>query len=144
MASVAGHGTWKPIIVAASIAAGGVGPGVGAAGAQGRDGLLNGALIGAGAGAAAGVAFTHAVRDSDLTFGQYMRGALIFGAIGASAGLGVDALLNREPSGPPTARRTVLVTPAASAERLGVVVKWTWGSHTGAYGRAEASGHVLP
>src|SRR5688572_26567726 len=36
------------------------------ASAQGRDGLLNGTLIGAAAGAGAGIAFTHAVRDSDL------------------------------------------------------------------------------
>ena len=55
--------------------------------AQARDSLLNGA--------GTGVALTHAVRDSDLTFGQYAYGALIFGAIGAGVGVGVDALLSR-------------------------------------------------
>src|SRR5512145_301996 len=63
--------------------------------AQGRDGLLNGAVIGAVVGAGTGVAFTNAVRDSDLVFSQYARGALIFGAMGAGLGLGVDALLAR-------------------------------------------------
>jgi hypothetical protein len=36
--------------------------------AQGRDALLNGAVIGGAVGAGMGVAFTHAVRDSDLVF----------------------------------------------------------------------------
>ena len=40
------------------------------AGAQERDPLLNGAVAGAAVGAAAGIAFTHAVRDSDLVFSQ--------------------------------------------------------------------------
>jgi hypothetical protein len=63
--------------------------------AQSRDDLLNGMVIGAAVGAGAGVAFTHAVRDSDLSFGQYAYGALVFGAVGAGVGLGVDALLDR-------------------------------------------------
>ena len=63
------------------------------ASAQGRDALLNGAIIGAAAGAGVGIAFTHAVRDSDLVFTQYARGELVFGAIGAGIGVGVDALL---------------------------------------------------
>lgn len=50
-------------------------------------------LVLACVGAWAGVAFTHAVRDSDLAFSQYARGALIFGAI-AGVGVGVDALFN--------------------------------------------------
>jgi hypothetical protein len=56
--------------------------------AQGDDSVLNGTIIGAAVGAGLGVAFTHAVRDSDLTFSQYSRSALIFGAMGAGAGLG--------------------------------------------------------
>src|SRR5688500_8810998 len=63
--------------------------------AQGRDSLLNGTVIGAAVGASVGVGFTHAVRDSDLTVGQYASAALVFGAIGAGAGLGVDALFSR-------------------------------------------------
>lgn len=59
-----------------------------------RDGLLNGTVIGAAVGAGVGVAFAHAVRDSDLNFGQYARGALVFGAIGARVGLGADALFS--------------------------------------------------
>lgn len=94
--------------------------------AQGRDGLLNGAVIGAAVGAGAGVAFTHAVRDSDLTFGQYMRGALIFGAIGAGAGIGVDALFNRASSVPGTPRRRVLIAPAAWRGLKAVVVQLRW------------------
>src|SRR5258708_39595045 len=63
--------------------------------AQARDSLLNGAVIGAVVGAGTGVALTHAVRDSDLTFSQYAYGGLIFGAVGAGIGVGVDALLSR-------------------------------------------------
>ena len=95
----------------------------GQAHAQPRDGLLNGALIGAASGAVAGVAFTHAVRDSELTFSQYARGALIFGAMGAGLGLGVDALLARvspHPAAPPRVR----VVPIVWRDRAGVVVRW--------------------
>jgi hypothetical protein len=77
---------------------------------QGRDGLLNGPVIGA-VGAGAGVAFTHAVRDSDLGFGQYAYGALIFGAIGAGVGLGADALLDRASPIPGVPPRRVLIAP---------------------------------
>ena len=94
--------------------------------AQGRDSLLNGTVIGAALGAGAGVLFTHAVRDSDLTFGQYARGGLIFGAIGAGAGLGIDALLNRRSAGPEVTRRRVLVAPTIWRDVSGVVVKWRW------------------
>lgn len=93
---------------------------------QGRDSLLNGTIIGAAVGAGAGVLFTHAVRDSDLTFGQYARGGLIFGAIGAGAGLGVDALLNRRSADPGVTRRRVLVAPTIWRDVSGVVVRWRW------------------
>lgn len=94
--------------------------------AQGDDRVVNGAIIGAAVGAAAGVAFTHAVRDSDLTFSQYARGALIFGAIGAGAGIGLDALLNRSSSAVPQSRRPLLISPALWRDVAGVVVRWTW------------------
>jgi hypothetical protein len=100
--------------------------GGGQAYAQGRDSLLNGAVIGAAVGAGAGVAFTHAVRDSDLTFSQYMRGALIFGAIGAGAGIGVDALFNRASPVPGAPRRRVLIAPAAWRGLKAVVVQLRW------------------
>ena len=86
------------------------------AAAQGRDTLANGAIVGGVAGAAAGVAFTYAVRDSDLVFSQYARSALIFGAIGAGIGLGVDALL----------QRNITVAPTAAPGAKGVVVRWRW------------------
>ena len=92
--------------------------------AQG-DGRLNGALIGVAAGAGAGVAFTHAVRDSDLTFGQYTYGALIFGAIGAGVGLGVDALLDRSQSASNPPQR-VIVAPFLWRGVRAVAVKWRW------------------
>lgn len=95
--------------------------------AQGRDGLLNGALIGAAVGAGAGVAFTHAVRDSDLTFGQYMRGALIFGAIGAGAGIGIDALFDRASQRPGRSKPPrVLIAPAIWRRVAAVGVTWRW------------------
>jgi hypothetical protein len=84
--------------------------------AQARDGLVNGAAVGAAIGAGIGVAFTHAVRDSDLSFGQYSRSALIFGAMGAGIGLGVDALLHRR----------VVISPTLSRRVAGVGVLWRW------------------
>jgi drug/metabolite transporter (DMT)-like permease len=98
----------------------------GQARAQGGESVANGAIIGAAVGAGVGVAFTHAVRDSDLTFGQYARSALIFGAIGAGAGIGVDALFNRSHGQPPQARRPLLIAPGIWRNVAGVVVKWRW------------------
>jgi hypothetical protein len=94
--------------------------------AQARDPLLNGAVIGAVVGAGTGVAFTHAVHDSDLGFGQYAYGALIFGAIGAGIGVGVDALLNRAMPGTGVKPRRVLIAPTVWRHVGGVVVKWRW------------------
>ncbi len=97
----------------------------GPASAQARDRLLNGVVIGAAVGAGAGIAFTHAVRDSDLTAGQYARGALIFGAIGAGAGLGVDALLARGPR-PAFGARRLWIAPALWRNSSSVMVRWRW------------------
>ena len=96
------------------------------ASAQGRDGLLNGAAIGAAVGGGVGVAFTHAVRDSDLGFGQYAYGALVFGAIGAGVGVGIDALLNRAAPIPPINRRKVWISPIVRRSGTGVVMGWRW------------------
>ena len=93
--------------------------------AQGRDGLLNGAVIGGAVGAGVGIAFTHAVRDSDLTAGQYARSAIIFGALGTGAGLGVDALLSRGPR-PAFVSRRLWFTPAVWRDVSAVAVKWRW------------------
>ena len=93
--------------------------------AQGRDSLLNGTVIGAAVGAGLGVAFVYAVRDSDLVFSQYARGALIFGAMGAGIGLGIDALFNRAP-GPAATPPRVLMAPTVWRDVAGVVVKWRW------------------
>lgn len=92
--------------------------------AQARDGLLNGALIGGAVGAAAGIAFTHAVRDSDLVASQYARSGIIFGAIGAALGLGVDALFERVATSPLGAPPRVRVVPVVSRHRAGVAVTW--------------------
>ena len=97
----------------------------GQAHAQPRDGLLNGALIGAASGAVAGVAFTHAVRDSELTFSQDARGALIFGAIGAGLGLGIDALLNHVSPWPGVAPRRLRFVPAIGRGVAGLAATWT-------------------
>ena len=98
----------------------------GQASAQDRDSLLNGALIGGAIGAGIGIAFTHAVRDSDLTTGQYAYGGLVFGAIGAGAGLGVDALLNRSPR-PAVTRSGLFIAPAVGRVN-GLAVSWRWGT----------------
>ena len=95
------------------------------AAAQGRDGLLNGAVIGGAVGAGVGIVFTHAVRDSDLTAGQYARSAIIFGALGAGAGLGVDALLSRGRR-PAVAPRRLWIAPAVWRNVSAVAVKWRW------------------
>jgi hypothetical protein len=111
----------------------------GQASAQDRDSLLNGALIGGAIGAGVGIAFTHAVRDSDLTAGQYGYGALVFGAIGAGAGLGVDALLNRSPR--PAATRSGLFIAPAVGRVNGVAVIWRWGTEKyGGHGFTRSHG----
>ena len=94
--------------------------------AQGRDGLLNGAMIGAAVGAGIGVAVTHGVRDSDLVFGQYARGALVFAAMGAGVGVGIDALFNRVSSGPTVTPRRVLIAAAVWRNFAGVAARWRW------------------
>ena len=95
------------------------------ANAQSRDSLVNGAVIGAAIGAGTGVAFTYAVRDSDLVFSQYARGALVFGAIGAGVGLGIDALLHRT-AGPRMTPRRVVITPTVWRDVSRVAVMWRW------------------
>lgn len=90
------------------------------------DSLLNGACIGAAIGAGTGVAFTHATRDSDLTFGQYAYGALIFGAIGAGAGLGMDALFHRSRPATGAAPRGLFLAPVVWRDVKGVAVRWRW------------------
>jgi hypothetical protein len=94
--------------------------------AQGRDGVLNGGLIGAAVGAGTGVAFTHAVRDSDLTFTQYARGALVFGAIGAGVGVGVDALLNRAATSAGIPPRRLSIAPTVWRDIAGLALQWRW------------------
>ncbi len=112
--------------VLACVVFAGLAVGQGQAHAQARDSLLNGAVIGGVVGAGIGVAFTHAVRDSDLVFSQYARGALVFGAIGAAVGLGVDALLNRASPGPAVTPRRVSIAPTVWRDVAGVVVTWRW------------------
>ena len=97
------------------------------ASAQGRDNVLNGAIIGGAIGAGIGVGFSHAVRDSDLSFGQYAYGAAVFGAIGAGIGLGVDALFSRSfPRGTSAPPRRVLFAPIVWRNVAHVTVRWGW------------------
>ena len=97
------------------------------AAAQTRDGLLNGTLIGAAIGAGAGVAFTHAVRDSDLVFSQYLRGALIGGAFGAGLGVGVDALFHRQAGLPAsTSPRRFRILPLVGRDVRAGALSWRW------------------
>ena len=93
--------------------------------AQKRDSLLNGTVAGAAAGAGLGIAFTYAVRDSDLTAGQYARSAVIFGALGAGAGAGLDALLSRTNLPVFTSRRLSL-SPSVWHHRTAVAVRLRW------------------
>lgn len=92
----------------------------------GRDSLLNGTLIGLAVGAACGIAFTYAIRDSDLDAGSYAYGALIFGGIGAGVGLGIDALLDRTPSVAVRSPRRVALSPRVSRKAAGIRVIMRW------------------
>jgi hypothetical protein len=94
------------------------------AAAQKRDSVLNGTIIGAAIGAGIGVGFNYALRDSDLTVGQYAYGALVFGGLGAGIGLGVDALFNRSPRSFAPQRR-LLFAPAVGRVN-GLAVRWRW------------------
>ncbi len=95
------------------------------ASAQRRDSLINGAVVGAAIGAGAGIAFTHAVRDSDLTASQYARGAVIFGAIGAGIGLGVDALLRTQSHAPARPPR-IVIRPIVwrGMTKVNLILRW--------------------
>ena len=95
----------------------------GPAQAQARDSVWNGALIGGAIGAATGLVFTHAVRDSDLSAGQYAYGALVFGAIGARAGVGIDMLLFRNSPRPPLQPQKVAIAPAVWRSTKAVAVR---------------------
>ena len=90
----------------------------------GRDSILDGAAIGFAAGAGFGIAYVSVVRDSDLDVGDYTSSALIFGGLGAAAGLGIDALFDRHSSavGP----RRVALRPRLSrkAAAIRVIMRW--------------------
>jgi RsiW-degrading membrane proteinase PrsW (M82 family) len=107
--------------------------GEGQASAQRRDSLVNGAVIGAAVGAGFGVTMNYALRDSDLTVGQYAYGAAVYGAIGAGIGLGVDALFSRSFPRPATTRPRLLFAPAVGRtvvpdfrRTYGLTVNWRW------------------
>lgn len=89
--------------------------------AQSRDSLLNGAIIGAGI----GVGMNYALRDSDLTIGQYTYGAVVCGAIGAGIGLGVDALFSRSSPRTTGSQRRLLFAPGVGRVN-GLTLKWQW------------------
>ena len=123
----------------------------GRASAQSRDSLVNGAVIGAAIGAGAGIAFTHAVRDSDLTASQYAHGAVVIGAIGAGIGLGIDALIHRSSSPRPAITRSRLLFAPAVGRVNGLAVQWRLGGNgdrggngfTGAAKVTKANGEAV-
>ena len=92
----------------------------------GRDSLLNGTVIGLAAGAVFGIAYVHVVRDSDLDAGDYSSSALIFGGLGAAAGLGVDALVDRDSSVVVRSPRRVALRSSVTRKTAGlrVIVRW--------------------
>ena len=92
----------------------------------GSDSLLNGTVIGLAAGAAFGIAYVHVVRDSDLDAGDYAYSALIFGGLGAAAGLGIDALLDRNSSVVVRSPRRVALSPRVSRKAAGIRVVMRW------------------
>ena len=91
-----------------------------------RDSPLDGTVIGLAAGAALGIVYVHVVRDSDLDAGDYASGALIFGGLGAAAGLGIDALLDRDSGVVVRSPRRVALRPRVSRKSAGirVIVRW--------------------
>ena len=92
----------------------------------GRDSILDGAAIGFAAGAGFGVAYVSVVRDSDLDVGDYTSSALIFGGLGAAAGLGIDALLDRNSSVVVRSPRRVALSPSVSRKTAGIRVVMRW------------------
>jgi hypothetical protein len=103
--------------------------------ARPNDNLANGALIGLGAGVAFGlVGATVGTDDCDEVYYECYGGprfiaaaALVFGAIGAGIGVGVDALIHRERviyrrDG----RRQTRVAPVVGPGVGGAVVSVTW------------------
>jgi hypothetical protein len=83
-------------------------------------------VIGLAAGAAFGIAYVHVVRDSDLQAGDYAYSALIFGGLGAAAGLGIDALLDRNSSVAVRSPRRVALSPRVSRKTAGLRVVMRW------------------
>jgi len=94
--------------------------------ANSRDSFWNGTLIGAAVGAALGIAFTYAVRDSDLTSADYAYGALIFGSIGAGAGLGIDAMLDRDSSAVIRSPAPATLKPRGAWKAAGIRMTVRW------------------
>jgi len=90
-----------------------------------RDSLLNGTVIGAAIGAVAGMALVYWTSDSEGA-DQYVYGALVFGGIGAGAGLGLDALLNRSAGVAAGAPRRIAVKTRVSKKATGVHVSMRW------------------
>ena len=102
-----------------------------------RDGLGNGALIGLGTGAALGLLSIIAEESTcepaeffgcGFSDGQFYVAALAFGGgVGAAIGVGIDALIKKDPNlfrrgGAPR----VTVAPTIARERQGITVSLRW------------------
>jgi hypothetical protein len=83
------------------------------------DSLLNGALIGAGAGVASGLLLCRATEPWENCRDD-VGPMLIFGALGAGIGTGIDALLRREQTMPPGGRSGLVVRSLAGRRLRGL------------------------
>ena len=101
--------------------------------ARPNDGLGNGALIGLGAGAAFGLLASTAGTDTCEGYptpcgsGWVVGSTLVFGAIGAAIGVGVDALVHRDRViYRRESRRQTRVAPVVAPGLGGAVVSVSW------------------
>jgi hypothetical protein len=83
------------------------------------DSLLNGALIGAGAGVASGLLLCRATEPWENCRDD-VGPMLLFGALGAGIGTGIDALLRREQTMPPGGRSGLVVRSLAGRRLRGL------------------------
>jgi hypothetical protein len=101
-----------------------------------HDSLANGALIGLASGAAFGLAVVISEEHdcepgylfcSDPSAGAYVLVPMVFGGLGAAVGVGIDALIRKDPS---LFRRTgaarVTLTPAVGPDLRAVMVSVRW------------------
>jgi hypothetical protein len=102
-----------------------------------HDGLGNGALIGFGVGAALGLA-SIAYEDtrscdpmafwdcSDPSSGSYAAVSMIFGGLGAAVGVGIDALVHRDPALYRRGTTRISLAPTLGRGKRAAVLSVSW------------------